>query len=714
MRTTVLMRPSVTEQCHGIAELLRSLSPGVSTQDQIKIAHALDAVDQELCEYRDTTTSMADSDMHCSQESGDLSSVSHHELLDTESLDFLDEDLHKDDSTRATGFVGKASDVQWLRAVTLAQTERENEDMGGTIPHRRGSYIPGGDQMTSFSYWADGKNVDIDFFVDPYELPQMETAERLLQCYMLKVHGSFPILPRRIFEDQFRRYFTALHNGNAPRLSHKWQAILNMVFAIGAKFSHLTETSWRADERDHLIYQARARAFGLNEGIITTHSDLPQIQSLGLLSFYWLSVGQVSRAWTVVGIALRFAYSLGLHVRNEDPSATAAKRETLVRTWWSLYSLERTLSIVTGRPSTIADSCCSVPLPIPLPEENFSENVEATSRTRKGSTTTLLSPKPLYSSFSSATIDTPQAPGGFVTATANSGSHFKATIQLSIITHDILRSLYSTGTMIRSPGEFQQVTTQLNQRLDEWIGSLPVQFNFQAANNESGDEFDRERVLLEFQLCSAKILLTRPCLSGWRQPWKDAREASFAKRMANSCIDAAKTIVSFLPEGPRSNFVYNQGPWWCIVHHTMQAISVFLLGLSCPSSSSHNSQALVENVKKAIRWLQTIQDPVAERAYHVALETFESVARRCSVDVSAFWGVDTEEMDAVRRRGVHSGMSHASVTPYLADHFDTIAPTSVAHPALATPVVYDAVMSDAGFHPPHETSSYDEIYYMAR
>lgn len=213
--------------------------------------------------------------------------------LDTESLDLLDEDLHISDRARATGFVGRNSEVQWLRAAAHAQTDRPDED--GV--QRRGSYATGlsNEQISSYSFWADPESVEADFFVDSYELPPLETAERLLGCYMNKVHDSFPILPRKTFEDQFRKYFTALANGNAPRLSPKWQAILNLVFAIAAKYSHLSKASWQADERDHLIYQARARTFGLNDSTMTTHPDMPQIQSLGLLAFYWLSVGQVSR-----------------------------------------------------------------------------------------------------------------------------------------------------------------------------------------------------------------------------------------------------------------------------------------------------------------------------------------------------------------------------------------------------------------------------------
>ncbi|KAF1852037.1 C6 transcription factor-like protein [Cucurbitaria berberidis CBS 394.84] len=705
----------VMDQCGQMADLLRRLRSCARAEDKDKIAHILGAVDEELSEYGHTmASSNTDPESYDSHESVDMSGANRHEELNTDFLDPLVEDLHKDDRARATGFVGKNSEIHWLREVTLPQPGRGDEDMSGRIPQQGGLYVPGSEQVSFFSYWADGEDVDVDFFVDSYELPPPDTAERLLQCYMLKVHSSFPILPRKVFEDQFRKYFTALRNGNAPRLSPSWQAILNMVFAIGAKFSHLIQANWQDDERDHLIYQTRARAFGLNQTTITTHSDLPQIQSLGLLAFYWLSVGQVSRAWTVIGIALRFAYSLGLHVRNEDPSATAGKRETLVRTWWSLYSLERTLSVITGRPSIIVDAYCSVPLPIPLPEEEISENVEATYRARRGSTTTLLESSPIHASSSNVATELLLAPTNSGTADANSGSYFKAVVQLSIITQSILPLLYSAGTVIRPPSKVQQDMTQLNMRLDQWIISLPVQLSFKFTNNEPSDVFNHERLLLEFQFCSAKILLTRPCLSAWKQPWHEPNEASFPRQMANSCIEAAKVIVSLLQDGPHTNSIYSQGPWWCIIHHAMQAISVLLLGLSYPSSTSYNSTMLVHDLKKAIRWLQRTQDPVAESAYKVALSAFESVARRCSVDVSDLRTVGTEATVAARGQILPHAVSDAGMVSYLPAHFVTMAMPPVAHPALATHPTYDTMMGGGPFPSQNEAPILNESYYMAR
>lgn len=292
-------RPEILRKCGRRCQNCRHL--GSRKCDRAELWQQLSSltfsqVEEEISEFRQTTApSITETDANGSQEVRELGVLDHQNELDTESLDLLDEDLHINDRVRATGFVGKNSEVQWLRAVALAQSERTEEEAGSF--QRGGSYAPdiGNEQISLYSFWADSESVEIDFFVDPYELPPLKTAERLLGCYMSKVHDSFPILPRETFEDQFRKYFTALQNGNAPQLSPKWQATLNLVFAIGAKYSHLSKASWRAYERDHLIYQARARAFGLNETTMTSHSDVPQIQSLGLLAFYWLSIGQVNR-----------------------------------------------------------------------------------------------------------------------------------------------------------------------------------------------------------------------------------------------------------------------------------------------------------------------------------------------------------------------------------------------------------------------------------
>jgi hypothetical protein len=249
-----------------------------------------------------TDNSITETETHgSSTETIDFGSVGHPSELDTASLDRLDEDLHRDQRARATGFVGKNSEVQWLRTVALAQAEQAAGTMSAMAPPREYPYAATNDQfqVDNFSYWCDGDGVDSieNFSVDPYTLPHSELADRLLGCYMLQVHDSFPILPRKAFQDQFRRHFTSVQNGNTLVVDPTWHAILNLVFAIGAKHSHLVKARWRAHELDHSIYLARARRLGLHESItdISNHSTLTQIRALGLLAFYWLTTGQISR-----------------------------------------------------------------------------------------------------------------------------------------------------------------------------------------------------------------------------------------------------------------------------------------------------------------------------------------------------------------------------------------------------------------------------------
>jgi hypothetical protein len=367
----------------------------------------------------------------------------------------------------------------------------------------------------------------------------------------------------------------------------------------------------------------------------------------------------------------------------------------LVRTWWSLYSLERTLSIITGRPSIIVDSCCSVPLPMSVTEEQISDQMEAAFRMRKNSSTSLISAS---NTWSNGSFDPPRTPVGLSTTDANSGSFFKVAVQLSIITQSVLTSLYTTSTILRSGSENQHEMAQLSQRIDQWVLSLPRDFNFQDPMNDGNMLFSRERLLLGFQLCGARMLLGRQCLKSPKQSWREGAEATFARRMGNSCIEAAKTVVDFLPDEPNARFIYDQGPWWCIVHHLVQAISALLLGLSYPASTSQDGMQMMHYVKKSIRWLQVMEDPTAERAYQVAMSTLGTVSRRYPVEVAHMWRMDSVHGSEVPiQHPVDPNMTAYMPTQQYIPQEAVMAPGYTSYDAASTAPVYPAYQGAAVF-----------------
>lgn len=155
---------------------------------------------------------------------------------------------------------------------------------------------------------------------------------------METVYPSFPITSTS-FESEFCRLLEAMRSGTPFNPPNEWLALLNICFAIGSHYLSISGQMPRKEKRDHLVYLTRAVRLLDVKGhlLFATAMDLPTIQATGLLSFYYMSIGHVSRSWVMIGIAIRFALSLGLHLRNEDPSIEDSKKETLVRTWY-VYS----------------------------------------------------------------------------------------------------------------------------------------------------------------------------------------------------------------------------------------------------------------------------------------------------------------------------------------------------------------------------------------
>ncbi|CAN9241289.1 unnamed protein product [Alternaria alternata] len=191
----------------------------------------------------------------------------------------LDEDLLRNSESRATGFVGQNSEIQWLRDLKTQIGSRASEGWErpyGSLYKLQGSNkeavvqredalhtqqqspkVGNISRVSDSTFYLDSDDLDVDIMVDPYELPSPETAEKLFDCYMRTIHDSFPIVSD-VFEDQFRRYNNSAKRNRIYQVPEHWQATLNLVLAIGAQYAHLIQAEWRADERDHLIYMTRA------------------------------------------------------------------------------------------------------------------------------------------------------------------------------------------------------------------------------------------------------------------------------------------------------------------------------------------------------------------------------------------------------------------------------------------------------------------------
>lgn len=187
--------------------------------------------------------------------------------------------------------------------------------------------------------------------------------------------------------------------------------------------------------------------------------------------------------------------------------------------WYTLYSLEYLLCIMTGRPSCIHDKDCSVPMPRPVDEDRSDDGFDAALRRYSE----IAGPESLSSnrlSFSSSFAfqvppSTPQPLSSTTASSASSPSTSKTVVpstrtpasipfgtsgrypstyfvehtKLNQITAEILSELYSPATRNKSWSDIQGVISAMELKVKKWRANLPPLLDF---NNRRDRVYSRQ------------------------------------------------------------------------------------------------------------------------------------------------------------------------------------------------------------------------------
>lgn len=144
------------------------------------------------------------------------------------------------------------------------------------------------------NYHMDYENIALSENVDIGVLPDHAEGARLYELFLESCHDHLPITGRKHFGDQLVRCLQANDDPSSrPSLPPMWRVLINLVFAIGAKYASLTGQAQNHD--DHVTYYTRARWVGIKGDFFIEHPDYEKIQVATLLGFYFLSLGHVSR-----------------------------------------------------------------------------------------------------------------------------------------------------------------------------------------------------------------------------------------------------------------------------------------------------------------------------------------------------------------------------------------------------------------------------------
>ncbi|KAJ9301169.1 transcriptional regulator family: Fungal Specific TF [Paecilomyces variotii] len=564
-------------------------------------------------------------------------------------VDYTDEDFNRNKKAQATGFVGTYSDTSWMQKLKRDIHEESNS----TVPVS--SQIPSGANdesysVASVSYFLDDIELSVAGDIDPYQLPSQAVADKLLNSYFNVVHPTFPIVGKVTFMHQYRLFYSK----PSVRPGNKWLAILNLIFALAAKYTTLIEETWRGPDSDHFVYFTRACQLSINKAPLLAHPDLQQVQVEGLMSFYFLTIGQVNRSWRICGGAVRSAVAMGINLRSESKVISSTSKEIRYRVWWALYTLEHLLCIMTGRPISYAEKSCTTPLPVPFEEEDFQDpyvaGVLSNHQLRRQCLDDVLAapPKPSLS----ATPTTPRNSwreavvihGPYQQAAArvprmitpNVSLYFVFFIELTLIMRNAIDTLYSPGAAQRPWVEVESSILGLSEQIETWFEKLPEVFRFKEPHKD--DRFVRQRASLAFRYYSTRLTISRPCLRRLdRQPSNDRESSRPVDSTATLGINSACQMLALLPDEPDVIWLNRISPWWCVLHYLMQSTAVLLIEIAYRAQHNpHGVLPIFEHAKKAVRWLHRMSSGSvdSQRAWNLCDDIIRRLARKLSLDIA--------------------------------------------------------------------------------
>ncbi|KAF5517565.1 Fusaridione A cluster transcription factor fsdR [Colletotrichum aenigma] len=172
-------------------------------------------------------------------------------------------------------------------------------------------------------------------------LPPWTEALSLVNAFFEQDHMALPIFHPPAF--------IALLGQQYSEESEKrpaWWTAFNAVLAI----SHRRRVEEGASTDKELMWSYAANALDTVLDILLRATQLMSVQALLTLAWFFLGTPNPQPSFMLVANAIRLAHSIGLHRKNCGTSLSPLERATRINVFWLAFSLDRELSLRTGRP----------------------------------------------------------------------------------------------------------------------------------------------------------------------------------------------------------------------------------------------------------------------------------------------------------------------------------------------------------------------------
>ncbi|KAM3421595.1 hypothetical protein BST61_g1982 [Cercospora zeina] len=409
-------------------------------------------------------------------------------------------------------------------------------------------------------------------------LPKRRQADNFLMCYWEFIHPLFPVLHRPTFLRKYEAlWIDDAHDASNANDSEVEEATftstLHLVFAIGCQFSALVDAAQKSSVADDFFQRAR-QSYAYD---ILDSTSISVVQMLVLTGVYLQSTQHARRCWNSVGLAIRMAQSLGLHVdQSFRQSLSQVEQQMRLRIWHTCIHLDRLLSMTFGRPSMI-DKQIDVPLPALIDDEFLAER-----------------------GVGKQADDVPCRLGLFASSSP-----------LLELLEEILERFYRQSGTLKPPSSCSETADlvepvlTLNRKLDDFAENVPQYLRIFTDTNAPGNEdhVQLQQQVLYSRFLYVRLLSLRPILlattsRGFKPSTKFSLDDDVIRTCCGRCVTTACQLVDVIHDNIHTLY---RSSGWHSVYFTFSAAMTLLA-----SWKINDSHARLDGDHRESAWLRCL------------------------------------------------------------------------------------------------------------
>ncbi|CEI38860.1 hypothetical protein FVEN_g11259 [Fusarium venenatum] len=384
--------------------------------------------------------------------------------------------------------------------------------------------------------WTNWKpEVFGDLFQRPIfrPLPPKTEALSLLQDYFDNFNCIFPLFHQPTF-----MHLVQMQYSSEPYQGSGWWASLNCALAIAHRLRVMSNLV--PQDEDEKAWGYLKNAIGVFPELTMRNTDLLSVQALLGMALFLQGTPNPQPTFLLVSAAMRLAQSIGLHKRGTGFNLNPIEIEQRKRVFWIAYMLDKDLCLRAGRPPAQDDDDMNVELPDADPVDNIG--------------------------------NIPLADG------KGKMNLFRVMCEFATIESEVYKRLYSVQATKQSDGELLNTIGELDQKLEEWKDSIPIDYRPEHDINASHTPLILHVVMLHLTYYNCLTTIHR--MSVHHGYWT-SRLANYAIQGLNArplnprvfssaalCTAAARASVSLLKYVPQGDFACV----WMILYFPVSAL----------------------------------------------------------------------------------------------------------------------------------------------